>query len=58
MISKKELAKELKVSLVSVDRMIVRGMPYYKTSSTNEGTTRFDLDEVKQWLRNNTKREV
>lgn len=57
MLTKKDLAIELNISERSIDRMIARGLPYYKTSNTNAGMTRFEYEEVKEWLRNNTIRE-
>lgn len=54
MLTKKELANELNVSLTTIDRMIKRGLPNYKTSNDN-GTIRFEYTEVKDWLRNNNK---
>ena len=55
MLNKKELANYLKISLTTVDRMINYGVPYYKTSPDN-GLIRFDLEEVKEWMKNNTKK--
>ena len=54
MLTKKQLAEELQVSLTTIDRMILRGMPIYKTSADN-GVIRFDFKEVKKWLKNNSK---
>ena len=55
MLSKNELAEYLKVSIRTVERMMDYGAPYYKTSSDN-GAIRFDLDEVKEWMRKNAKK--
>lgn len=55
MLSKNELAEYLKVSVRTVERMMGYGMPYYKTSADN-GSVRFDLEEIKTWMKNNTKK--
>ena len=55
MLSKSELAEYLKVSVSTVERMMGYGVPYYKTSSDN-GLIRFDLEEVKESMKNNTKK--
>ena len=54
MITKKELMEWLNISHMTVDRMIKKGSPSYKTSNTKCGQLRFDKEEVKEWLRNNT----
>ena len=56
MLTKKQLAEELQVSLTTVDRMILRGMPIYKTSADN-GLLRFDIEEVRKWMRENTQKK-
>ena len=48
MITKKELAKELKVSVITVDRHMKIGMPYIKTPT---GRVLFEIDEVIKWLK-------
>ncbi len=55
MLTKSELAKYLKLSVRTVDRMMDYGMPYYKTSADN-GSVRFDLEEIKTWMKNNAKK--
>lgn len=47
MLTRKELAQELKVHANTVDNMRKRGMPCYESN----GVVRFDLDEVKEWLK-------
>jgi len=47
-LTKKELAEILKVTVVTVDRQMKKGMPYMKLSG---GSVRFDLEEVKQWMK-------
>lgn len=48
MISRKELAEYLSVSKRTIDRAIENGMPCYRLST---GTIRFELEEVKQWMK-------
>ena len=55
MLTKSELAKYLKISVRTVERMMDYGIPHYKTSADN-GSVRFDLEEVKTWMKNNTKK--
>ena len=55
MLDKKQLAEYFNISIRTVERMMDYGMPYYKTSSDN-GSVRFDLEEVKNWMRQNTKK--
>lgn len=47
MITKKELAKKLKVSVTTIDRRVEKGMPHYKIGRL----IRFDFEEVKQWIK-------
>lgn len=47
MITKKELSESLKVTPVTIDRWMKKGMPYLKAPN---GTVRFELDEVKRWM--------
>lgn len=56
MLNKNDLAEYLKVSTRTIDRMIEYGMPYYKTSADN-GLLRFDLEEVKNWMKENTQKK-
>ena len=48
MISKKELAKELSVSIPTIDRYMKDGMPYHKIGKK---LVRFYLNEVFEWLK-------
>ena len=54
MMTKKELMEWLKISHITVDRMLKRGIPHYKTSSSKCGELRFEKQEVLEWLRKNT----
>lgn len=54
MITKQELCNELKISHTTLARMMNRGIPYYKMTNNN-GSVRFDLEEVKEWLKKNNK---
>lgn len=56
MLDKIELANYLKVSKRTIDRMVEYGMPHYKTSD-DHGLVRFDLEEVKNWMRENTQKK-
>lgn len=53
MLTKKQLAEYLQVTTTTIDRMISRGIPRYKTSNNN-GAIRFDIEEVKEWLKKNS----
>lgn len=55
MLDKEELANYLNVSERTIDRMVEYGMPRYKTSS-DRGLVRFDIEEVKEWMRNNAQK--
>jgi len=46
MFTKKELAAHYKIGSNTVDRLMLKGLPYLKF----EKSVRFDEDEVKQWL--------
>lgn len=48
MLSKKELSKELSISIPTIDRYMKAGMPYHKIGSK---LVRFYLEEVKEWLK-------
>jgi predicted site-specific integrase-resolvase len=48
MINKIELAKELGVSMITINRHMKLGMPFIKTPT---GRVRFELEEVYKWLR-------
>lgn len=47
MLTKTELAEALKISMMSVNRHMKKGMPYYKVGEL----VRFDLDEVLDWFK-------
>jgi Phage DNA packaging protein Nu1. len=47
MLTKKELAKELKISIPTVDRQLKMGMPHIKIGKV----IRFELNEVVKWLK-------
>ena len=55
-LNKNDLAEYLKVSTRTIDRMIEYGIPYYKTSADN-GLLRFDVEEVRKWMRENTQKK-
>ncbi len=46
MLTKKELAETLKVSVPSIERYMKAGMPYLKMAN---GSVRFEIEEVKKW---------
>jgi len=48
MITKKELAQQLKISVPTVDRNMAKGMPYIKLPT---GAVRFELENVMKWLK-------
>lgn len=48
MLDKKGIAKEIKVSLITIERYMKKGMPYIKTPT---GRVRFEIEEVKKWLK-------
>ena len=48
MLDKKELAKELKVSVITIERYMRKGMPYIKTPTER---VRFELEKVIAWLK-------
>lgn len=47
MLTKKELAEELKISIPTIDRQLKLGMPCVKIGKA----VRFELDEVVKWLK-------
>lgn len=47
MLTKEELAEELKVSIPTIDRQMKIGMPHIKIGKA----VRFELDEVVKWLK-------
>lgn len=51
MLTKKELAEKLKVSEITVDRMIANGLPKIKVGRQN----RFIYEDVLEYFKNNTK---
>ena len=48
MLNKKELAEELKISLITVERYMKKGMPYIKTPTSR---VRFELEKVNAWMK-------
>lgn len=48
MLNKTELAKEIKVSVITVERYMKKGMPYIKTPT---GRVRFEIEKVNSWLK-------
>ena len=56
MMTKQELCLELKISSTTLARMMNNGIPYYKMTNNN-GSVRFDLEEVKEWMRENTQKK-
>ncbi len=48
MLNKKELAKELSVSIPTIDRYMKNGMPYHKLGKK---LVRFYLEECIEWLK-------
>lgn len=48
MLSKKELSKELSVSIATIDRYMKCGMPFHKIGKK---LVRFYLEEVQEWLK-------
>lgn len=50
MINTKELSKYLNVHENTIYNLIKRGLPYYKISKQE---FRFELEEVKKWLKQN-----
>lgn len=47
MLNTKELAKVFKVHPLTITRWREKGLPFYKIGSS----IRFDVEEVKQWVR-------
>ena len=47
MLTKKELADQLKISIPTIDRQLKLGMPCIKIGKA----VRFELDEVIKWLK-------
>ena len=47
MLTKSELADYFKLAVPTIDRLMKKGLPYYKLPN---GSVRFELEEVKQWL--------
>lgn len=52
MISTKELAEYLKVHENTIYNLIKKGLPFYKIGSQEY---RFEIEEVKEWLKQNKK---
>ncbi len=49
MITKKELANKLNVSLSTIDRLMVNGVPFVKIGKS----VRFEYEAVVEWIKNN-----
>lgn len=47
MLNKRQLAEYLGIQRITLDRWIKQGLPCYK----HEKTYRFDIEEVKEWMR-------
>ena len=47
LLTKKELATELKISIPSIDNYMKKGLPYLKVG---ERSVRFELDKVMRWV--------
>ena len=47
MVNKRELAKELAISVSMVDKLIAQGLPHLKVGKA----FRFEIQEVKNWLK-------
>ena len=47
MLTKKELADELRISIPTIDRQLKLGMPHVNIGKA----VRFELDEVVKWLK-------
>lgn len=53
MLNKKQMAEYLKVHPNTVDRMVKNGMPAFKFG----GVVRYDLDDVKKWIKEQSEKE-
>lgn len=51
LLNKKELAEKLKVSIVTINRLLAKGLPNIKVGTS----VRFDYDEVINWLKERDK---
>ena len=48
LLNKKEIAKELHLSVSMIDKLMTQGLPYIKIGKA----VRFDPIEVKEWVKN------
>lgn len=48
LLNKKEIAKELHLSVSMIDKLMTQGLPYIKIGKA----VRFDPVEVKEWIKN------
>ena len=48
MLNKDEIAKEIGVSKVTIERWMKKGMPHMKAPN---GTVRFELESIKEWMK-------
>ena len=46
-LTKVQLADYFKLAIPTIDRLMKKGLPYYKLPN---GSVRFELEEIKQWL--------
>lgn len=53
MLTKKELAEELRISIPTIDRQLKLGMPHVNIGKA----VRFELDEVVKWLKEKSNEE-
>jgi excisionase family DNA binding protein len=53
MLTKKELAAKLKLSIPTIDRLMKKGMPFFKIGKS----VRFDEEIVNEWLKKYQKGE-
>jgi excisionase family DNA binding protein len=47
MLTKKELAAKMKLSIPTIDRLMKKGMPFFKIGKS----VRFEEEEVLKWLK-------
>lgn len=52
MYTKKQLAERLNISISTIDRLMIKGMPYLKIADA----VRFEYEEVVAWIKSNQKR--
>ena len=47
LINKKEIAQKTGMSITSIDRLMTKGLPYYKLGKS----VRFEYDKVLEWIK-------